>query len=91
MFPWKFNFFIQSLQYGGFLVIVLILELAVAGSTYAYKDRLSDGFDKGLNQSMQNYGPGAVVKSADFDTMQSKVRFAVISRFLPKCTILILI
>jgi hypothetical protein len=53
--------------------VVLVLELAVATSTFTYKDRLADGFDLGLNQSMQNYGPNSMEKSADFDAMQIKV------------------
>jgi hypothetical protein len=61
------------IQYGAFLVIVLFLELAVAASTYAYRDTLNDGFDLGLNQTMQEYGPDAPVKSNDFDAMQSTV------------------
>lgn len=46
----------------------------MAASIYAYKDRLSDSFESGLNQSMVNYGPGSVVKSADFDLMQAKLQ-----------------
>uniref|UniRef100_U5EVC2 Tetraspanin n=1 Tax=Corethrella appendiculata TaxID=1370023 RepID=U5EVC2_9DIPT len=61
-------------MYGGFLTVVLILELAIAASIYAYKDRLADGFDRGLNQSLHNYGPNSVIKSADFDIMQSRLQ-----------------
>ena len=53
---------------------MLVLEVAIAASIYAYRDNLSSGFHKGLNQTIQNYGPGTVIKSADFDIMQSKVR-----------------
>lgn len=59
--------------YGGFLGIILILELALAGSIYAYKDRLKDGFDVGLAKSMEGYGSVSNSKTIDFDYMQSKL------------------
>ena len=39
---------------------------------YAYKDRLAGGFDRGLNQSLIDYGLD-VPRTADFDIMQSKL------------------
>jgi Tetraspanin family len=42
---------------------------------YTYKDHLADGLQKGLNQSIRNYGPDFVMKSADFDAMQENVNF----------------
>ena len=63
-------------QYAGFLTIILVIELAIAASLYTYKDSiLSDGLQKGLNQSIRNYGPEFVMKSADFDAMQENVNF----------------
>lgn len=62
-----------NLQYAGFLAIILVIELAIAASLYAYKDHLADGLHKGLNQSIHKYGPDAVMKSADFDAMQANV------------------
>lgn len=62
-------------QYGGFLTFILIVELAVATSMYAYKDRLADGFDKGLEQSMLSYGPDDPQRTIDFYWMQRKVNF----------------
>lgn len=62
-------------QYAGFLTIILAIELAIAASLYTYKDQLADGLQKGLNQSIRNYGPDAVMKSADFDAMQENVNF----------------
>lgn len=50
-----------------------MVELAVAASIYAYKDRLADGFDRGLTESMRQYGPDDVEKTTDFDLMQAKV------------------
>lgn len=49
------------------------MELTVAASIYAYKDRLADGFDRGLAESMKQYGPFDVKKTADFDLMQATV------------------
>ncbi|KAG4075393.1 hypothetical protein HA402_015046 [Bradysia odoriphaga] len=60
-------------MYGAFLAIILILEIAVTISIYAYKDKLSDGFDRGLNQSMKIYGESSTI-STDFDVMQSELQ-----------------
>lgn len=60
-------------QYAGFLTIILVIEIAIAASMYAYKDHLADGLQKGLNNSIRNYGPDFVMKSADFDAMQENV------------------
>ncbi|CAO1344999.1 unnamed protein product [Diamesa hyperborea] len=60
-------------MYAGFLAIILVIELAIAASLYAYKDHLADGLHKGLNQSIHKYGPDAVMKSADFDAMQANL------------------
>lgn len=53
--------------------MILIVELACATSMYAYKERLADGFDKGLNDSMIKYEADDVVIITDFDLMQGKV------------------
>lgn len=60
-------------QYSGFLAVILIVELTLAVTLYTYKDHLTSGLKKGLNQSLQNYGPSAVMQSADFDAMQENV------------------
>lgn len=60
-------------QYGGFLGFILVVELGIAVSMYAYKDRLADGFDKGLENSMLSYGPGDPQHTIDFFWMQRKV------------------
>lgn len=52
---------------------MLIVELTVVASVYAHKDRLADGFDRGLNQSMINYGPDSWITTTDFDWMQNKL------------------
>lgn len=48
------------------------MEISITISVYAYKDRLSNGFDRGLNESMKIYGESPII-SADFDVMQSEV------------------
>lgn len=48
---------------------------------YAYKDRLADGFDKGLENSMLSYGPDDPQRTIDFFWMQRKVRYML--RFNP--------
>ena len=68
-------FISQLAQYAGFLTIILVIEIAIAASMYTYKDHLADGLQKGLNQSIRNYGPEYVMKSADFDAMQENVNF----------------
>lgn len=52
----------------------MIVELTLAVSLYTYKDHLTSGLKKGLNQSLHNYGPSAVMQSADFDAMQENVK-----------------
>lgn len=53
-------------------MLVFLLEIVLTASIYAYRERLTHGFDRGLNQSLHNYGQD-VIKSADFDVMQAKV------------------
>lgn len=62
-------------KYSGFLAVILIVEVTLAVTLYTYKDHLTSGLKKGLNQSLQNYGPSAVMQSADFDAMQENVSF----------------
>lgn len=70
-------------KYGGFLGVILIVELACATSMYAYKDRLANGFDKGLNDSMVKYAADDIAIVTDFDLMQGKVsRLPVECNFL---------
>lgn len=64
---------VAHFQYGGFLGVILVVELACATSMYAYKDRIASGFDKGLNDSMIQYEADDVIIVADFDLMQGKV------------------
>lgn len=61
-------------MYGGFLGFILVIELGIALSMYAYKDRLADGFDKGLENSMLSYGPDDPQRTIDFFWMQRKLK-----------------
>lgn len=74
-------------QYGGFLGFILIIELAVATSIYAYKDRLADGFDRGLTESMKQYGSYENKKTTDFDIMQATVSLVSIGAYIQTTTI----
>lgn len=56
------------------MAFILAIELVVATSMYAYKDRLADGFDKGLENSMLSYGPDDPQRTIDFYWMQRKVK-----------------
>lgn len=54
-----------------------MIELGIAVSMYAYKDRLADGFDKGLENSMLSYGPDDPQRTIDFFWMQRKVKWKI--------------
>jgi hypothetical protein len=53
-------------------MIIFLLEISAGVSIYAYRDKLLDGFGKGLNQSLANYMTDKE-KASDFDLMQSTV------------------
>lgn len=58
--------------YGGFLAIVFVLELGAGISIFAYRTKLLEGFDKGLNQTMLMYHSKPQDQAvADFDTLQT--------------------
>nr|CAD7425506.1 unnamed protein product [Timema monikensis] len=59
-------------EYGAFLMVIFIVELGAGVSIFAYREKLQEGFDKGLNQSLNNYDSHSD-KSTDFDLMQSTV------------------
>lgn len=44
------------LQYGAFLAVVALLELAAGASIYAYRTNLNEKFDQDLNETMSVYG-----------------------------------
>ncbi|XP_055296019.1 tetraspanin-7-like isoform X2 [Sitodiplosis mosellana] len=56
--------------YGGFLAFILFVELCIAASMYAYKDRLADGFDKGLEDAMRTNSIDDPQRTIDFNWMQ---------------------
>lgn len=68
-----FTFLVVSLKYGGFLAFILFVELCIAASMYAYKDRLANGFDKGLEDSMRSNSIDDPLRNIDFNWMQRKV------------------
>lgn len=53
-------------------MLVFLLEIVLTASIYAYRERLTHGFDRGLNISLTNYGQD-VIRTADFDVMQAKL------------------
>lgn len=59
-------------QYGAFLTVIFMLEISAGVSIYAYRVKLLDGFDKGLNQSIETYSTDPEKTSA-LDLMQSTV------------------
>lgn len=69
------------IQYGGFLAFILTLELIVATSMYTYKDRLNEGFEKGLESSMLTYGPDDPQRTIDFYWMQKKVNISPYQKY----------
>jgi len=57
--------------YGAFLAIVFVLELGAGISIFAYRTKLTDGFDKGLSQAMSKYRDANDTHlAADFDLIQ---------------------
>jgi hypothetical protein len=53
-------------------MVIFLLEISAGVSIYAYRDKLLDGFGKGLNQSLTSYLTDQE-KASDFDLMQSTV------------------
>ncbi|XP_019873518.1 tetraspanin-7 [Aethina tumida] len=56
--------------YGAFLAIVFVLELGAGVSIFAYRTKLTEGFDKGLTQAMIKYRNDSGHLAEDFDLMQ---------------------
>lgn len=55
------------------MAVIFILELGAGVSIFAYRSKLADGFNQGLNESMINYQNGPKEKTAAFDLMQTTV------------------
>jgi hypothetical protein len=53
-------------------MVIFLLEISAGVSIYAYREKLLDGFGKGLNQSLTTYMTDKD-KASDFDLMQSTV------------------
>ncbi|RZC39581.1 tetraspanin-7-like [Asbolus verrucosus] len=56
--------------YGAFLAIIFVLELGAGISIFAYRTKLTEGFDKGLTQAMVSYRNDSTHLAADFDLVQ---------------------
>lgn len=56
--------------YGAFLAVIFILELGVGVSLYKYQDKVTEGFDKGLDEAMINYRNDTLRTAKDFNNMQ---------------------
>jgi len=56
--------------YGAFLMVIFLLEISAGVSIYVYREKLLDGFGKGLNQSLASYNTDTE-KASDFDLVQS--------------------
>jgi len=57
--------------YGGFLALIFVLEIGAGVSIFAYRNKLMQGFDKGLTQSIENYRTEKHEKVAEFDAIQA--------------------
>ncbi|XP_031778553.1 tetraspanin-7-like isoform X2 [Nasonia vitripennis] len=55
--------------YGAFLAVIALLELGAGASVYTYRNTLIEGFDRGLNESLNAYGTDNT-KSFHVDIMQ---------------------
>ncbi|XP_074029918.1 tetraspanin-7 isoform X2 [Leptinotarsa decemlineata] len=60
--------------YGAFLAIVFVLEFGAGISIFAYRSKLTEGFDKGLTQAMMNYRNDSAHLAEDFDLMQETLQ-----------------
>jgi hypothetical protein len=60
-------------------MVTFMLEISAGVSIYAYRGKLLDGFDKGLNLSIATYSTDKE-KANDFDMMQSRVSFRLVKR-----------
>lgn len=62
--------------------MIALLELAAGASIYTYRTTLIEGFDRGLNESLNAYGVDRS-KTFHFDLMQKTVNFYFSSQFCP--------
>lgn len=74
--------FLFSFQYGGFLAVIFVLELGAGISIFAYRAKLTEGFDKGLTQAMTNYRNDSAHLADDFDRIQETVTTILFSNFV---------
>lgn len=64
------------------MAFILFVELCIAASMYAYKDRLADGFDKGLEEGMRSNSIEDPQRNIDLNWMQRKVNIYSIYYFI---------
>lgn len=55
------------------MAIVFVLIFGTGLSIYAYRENLTDGFDKGLTRAMQHYRNDSDHMANNFDRMQEAV------------------
>ncbi|CAG9863035.1 unnamed protein product [Phyllotreta striolata] len=61
-------------MYASFLALVFLLELGAGISIFAYRTKLTDGFDNGITQAMINYRNDSAHLAEDFDLMQETLQ-----------------
>lgn len=60
-------------KYGAFLAATALLELGAGASVYSYRSTLTEGFDQGLNFSLDAY-TDTNARTTQVDFMQSTVQ-----------------
>lgn len=55
------------------MAIVFVMIFGTGLSIYAYRENLTDGFDKGLTRAMQHYRNDSDHMANNFDRMQEAV------------------
>lgn len=60
--------------YSVFLAIIFIVELGAGISIFTYRTKLTEGFDNGITQAMQNYRNDSTHLAQDFDLMQETLK-----------------
>lgn len=61
-------------MYGAFLALIFVIELGAGVSIFAYRSKLTESFNEGLNSSMVDYKNGVQNKIEAYDWMQIHLR-----------------
>ncbi|KFM79360.1 Tetraspanin-7, partial [Stegodyphus mimosarum] len=64
-----------------FLSVIFVLELVAGVAGYIYRDKISDGFRTGLNNSVDHYGQGGI-RDKDIDILQSYLKCCGVNDYL---------